>query len=51
MSERRTIDTGIWGKLTKASKNLKRLKKMNSPEAAELEGKLDAILAEAKQLL
>lgn len=40
-----------WGKLTEANKNLERLKRMNSPEAKELEGKLDVILQQAKQLL
>ncbi len=40
-----------WGKLTEANQNLERLKQMNSPEAKELEGKLDLILQQAKQLI
>ena len=40
-----------WGKLTEANRNLERLKRMNSPEAKELEDKLDLILQQAKQLI
>ena len=40
-----------WGKLTDANQNLQRLKKMNSPEAKELEEKLDAILQQARLLI
>ncbi len=41
----------VWrGQLLKANENYKQLKRMNSPEAAELKGHLDRVLAEAKQL-
>lgn len=41
----------VWrGQLLKANENYKQLKRMNSPEAAELKERLDRVLAEAKQL-
>jgi tetratricopeptide (TPR) repeat protein len=39
------------GQLTKASENVKRLEQLHSHEAGDLKPKLDAILAQAKQLL
>jgi tetratricopeptide (TPR) repeat protein len=41
----------VWhGQLLKANENYKQLKRMNSPEAAELKAHLDRVVAEAKQL-
>ena len=41
----------VWrGQLLKANENYKQLKRMNSPEAAELKEHLDRVLAKAKQL-
>lgn len=41
----------VWhGQLVKANENYKQLKRMNSPEAAELKAHLDRVVAEAKQL-
>ena len=41
----------VWrGQLLKANENYKKLKRMNSPEAAELKEHLNRVLAEAKQL-
>ena len=40
-----------WGKLTEANENLKRLKRMNSPEAEELGEKLEHVLDQAKKLI
>ena len=42
----------LWlGQLTEANRNLRRLKKMKSPEPKELEAKLEVILRQAKDLL
>ena len=40
-----------WGKIAKANENLKKLEKMKSPEARELEEKLDEILKQAAKLI